>query len=72
MVPEVLRKEEMAVLLIVCDVDFKRRELYSALRADALRGSLLLGEHRLQLELAKLHVGTQSEQVGSTTDKRVV
>ncbi len=52
----------MAVFLVVCSINFKRGELFSALRRHAFRCRFLLRCHQLQLQFAKLQVGAQTEQ----------
>jgi len=72
MVSEILRKKEVTVLLIVCRAKLKRGELLAALTAHAARRTFLLRGNQLQLELAKLHVGAQSEQAAGPLHQRRV
>ena len=59
---EILREEEVAVLLIVGSVNLERRELLAAFRRYALRCRLLLRCHHLQFQLAELQVGADTEE----------
>ena len=61
----------MAVFLVVGGINLVGRRLRAALRRHALRGRLLLRHHRLQLQLAELHVGTHAEEARGTLDERV-
>ena len=70
MVVEILREEEVAVLLVVGGVHLEGGVLLTALRTDALRRTLLLRGDQLQLEFAELHVGTQTEQTAGALDER--
>ena len=71
-VVEVLREEEVAVLLVVGGVYLERRELLAALRRHRFRRRLLLRGYELQLELAELQVGAQTEERGSSAYERRV
>ena len=69
---EVVCQEEVAVLVVVGHANLKFRELAAALRTHrtALRG--LLRHHRLQRQLAKLQVGTDTEERCGARDERRV
>ena len=69
MVAEVLRKEEVLVLLIVGHVLFKRRKLHATLRGNAFGGRLLLGNDGLQLEFTKLQIGAEAEKTAGSTNE---
>ena len=62
----------MAVLFVVGCVYLERCELLAALRRHRLRRRLLLRGYELQLELAKLQVGAQTEERGSSAHERRV
>ena len=62
----------MAVFLIVGNVNLKRRHLCTTFRRHTLRGGILLRQHRLQFQFAKLHVRTDTKQARSTFHQRVV
>ena len=62
----------MAVLLVVSHIQLKGSHLRAASRRYVLGGRVLLRENRLQLQLAKLHVGTNTEQAAGTLHQRVV
>ena len=72
MLTEVVGQEEVTVFLIVGDVNLKGRQLHATLRRHTLRRRILLREDGLQLQLAKLHVGAQTEQTAGTLHQRVV
>ena len=59
---EVLREEEVAVLLIVGDIHLEGGGLRATLRRDALRRRLLLRQHRLELQLTELHIRPETEE----------
>ena len=67
-----MRQEEVAVLFIVGNVDLKRVGLRATFRRDALRGRLLLRQHGLQRQLAKLHVGAYAEEARCAVNERIV
>ena len=69
---EVVGEEEVAVLLIVGHIQFEGCGLLAALALHALRGGVLLREHRLQLQTAKLKVGADAEQARCARHQRVV
>ena len=69
---EVLCEEEVAVLFVVGCVYLERCELLAALRRHRLRRRLLLRGYELQLELAELQVGAQTEERGSSAHERRV
>ena len=69
---EIAGEEEVAVLLVVGSINLEGCCLCAAFRGDALRGRLLLRQHRLQLQLAELHVGTDAEKAAGTLHQRVV
>ena len=69
---EIVGEEEMAVLLVVSDVDLKRGELLATLGGDALVGRLLLREHRLELQAAKLEVGADTEEAACALYEGIV
>ena len=62
----------MAVLLVVGDIEFERCQLGTALGRHALAGGVLLRQDGLQLQLAKLHIGTDTKQAAGTFDERVI
>ena len=68
-VAEELGEEEVAVFLVVGGIDFERSELNASTTRNALRGRLLLRCHKLQLQLAELQVGAQSEEARSALDE---
>ena len=72
MVSEILGEEEVAVLLIIGYIQLKRSELYTAPGRYALRCTLLLRSHHLQLEFAKLHIGSYTEKTAGALDERGV
>ena len=69
---EVLRKEEVAVLLVVGDIHLEGGGLYTTLRRDALRRRLLLREHRLQLQFAELHIRPDTKEARCALHQGVV
>ncbi len=62
----------MAVLLVVGHIHFKRRHLRTTSRRNALGGRVLLRKNRLQLQLTKLHVRTNTKQTAGAFHQRVV
>ena len=72
MVSEIARQEIVAVFLIVGYVELERCELHAALGRYALAGRLLLRSHHLELELAKLHVGSDTKEAAGSLDERGV
>ena len=69
---EILSQEEVAVLLVVSGVNLKRRCLCATLRGNTLCRRLLLRHDGIQLQLAKLHSGVNTEEARSTLHQRVV
>ena len=69
---EVVGEEEVTVLLVVGGIHLEGRCLSTALCRYALRRRLLLREHCLELQLAELHVGPDTEEAGSASHQRVV
>ena len=68
-VAEELREEEVAVLLVVGSIDLEGRQLHTTSARNTLRCRLLLRGHQLQLQLAELQVGAESEEARRTLDK---
>ena len=69
---EIAGEEEVAVLLVVGHIHFKRRHLRTTSRRNALGGRVLLRKNRLQLQLTKLHVRTNTKQTAGAFHQRVV
>ena len=69
MFAEVFCEEEVAVFLVVGNIELKGCQLGATLRRHALRRRILLREHGLQLQLAKLHVGAYTKQARRTLDE---
>ena len=67
---EILREEEMAVLLIVGGIHLKRGGLRAALACHARARRLLLRYHRLQFQFAELQVGADTKQLRGTSHQR--
>ena len=61
---EVVRQEEVAVLLILGHIDLEGCRVGAALRSDTLRRRFFLRKYRLQLQPAELHVRADTEQAG--------
>ena len=61
-VAEILCQEEVPVLLVVGSIHLEGGSLCPTPRRDTLRGGVLLRHHRLQLQPAELHVGTDTEE----------
>ena len=72
MISEILGEEEVAVLLIIGYIQLKRSELHTAPGRYALRCTLFLRSYHLQLEFAKLHIGSNTKQTAGTFDERRV
>ena len=72
MVSEISREEEVTVFLIICHVQFERCELHTALARHTLGSRFFLRHHSLQLEFAKLHVGSHTEKTACSLDERGV
>ena len=68
-VAEVVGKEEVAILIVVVDVNFKVGELHTALRIDGGGRRLLLGNYRLEFQLTKLQIGTHPKKGGGAADE---
>ena len=64
---EEMRKEEVAVLLVVCRTEFEAVGLLSSLAGNTCACTLLLTYHSLHFQLAELDIGSQTEQ---TADAR--
>ena len=69
---EILAEEEVAVFLVVGDIEFEGGELCATLGRDTLGGGVLLRDDSLQLELTKLHIRADTKQAAGTLDERVV
>ena len=67
-----MRKEEVAVLIVVVGFQLERGQLGAAVRRHVLRFRLLLADGHLQVQLAELKVGANAEQRGGTLNQRVV
>ena len=72
MISKILGEEEVAVLLIIGYIQLKRSELHTAPGRYALRCTLLLRSYHLQLEFAKLHIGSNTKQTAGAFDERRV
>ena len=67
-----MRQEEVAVFFVVSCVNLERSKLFSSFRTHALVGRFLLRQHRLQLKLAKLHVGSDTKERRCALHQRIV
>ena len=72
MTAEILREEEVTVFLVICHIKLERSKLHTTPARYTLGSRLLLREYRLQLELAKLHVGSYTEKTAGALDERGV
>ena len=70
MIPEISGKEEVTILLIIGNIDFKWSQLYAAPAGNTLGCTLLLRSHHLQFQLSKLHIGSDTEKAAGSLDKR--
>ena len=70
MIPEISGKEEVTVLLIIGNIDFKWSQLYTAPAGNTLGCTLLLRSHHLQFQLTKLHIGSDTKEATGSLDKR--
>ena len=66
-----MRQEEVAILIILIDLDLKGLGLHASFRADRLRLRLLLREKGVHPQLTKLQVGLHTEQCRTTVDQTV-
>ena len=69
---EIVRQEEVAVLLIVSHVHLEGCGVRTSLRGHALRRRFLLREYRLQFQPAELHIRADTEEARSALHQRVV
>ena len=66
LIAEIMRKEEVAVLIVLVRRKFITGQLHTALAADGLTAGFLLRDDGLHLQLAKLQIGTNAKQGGGT------
>ena len=69
---EIVGEEEVTVLFVVGHIHFKGRGLCAALGRYTLRRGFLLRQYRLQFQLTKLHIGTDTEKATGSLHERVV
>ena len=70
-VAEIVRQEEVAVLVILVDRQLERLRLHAPFRADRFRFRFLLCKQRIHPQLPELEVRLHSEQGGPAVDQRV-
>ena len=69
MTAEILREEEVTVFLVICHIKLEGSKLHATPARYTLGSRLLLREHRLQLELAKLHIGSYTKKTAGALDE---